>query len=69
MTGFLRHTTTILVEHEVTDCIDPEDNKFLALADEAGAELILASDPHLTRMNPWRGMLIIPPADFLVMGY
>jgi predicted nucleic acid-binding protein len=51
---------------EVSDCPDPNDNKFLALAAAAEAELIVASDPHLTNMHPWRGIPIIPPAPFLV---
>ena len=50
----------------VTDCPDPKDNKFLALADTAEAEMIVASDPHLTEMHPWRGIPILPPAAFLV---
>jgi len=56
----------IAVSHVVTDCPDPKDNKFLALADTAAAELIIASDPHLTNMHPWRGIPIVPPSAFLV---
>ncbi len=26
----------------------------------------VASDPHLTSLNPWRGIPIVPPAAFLV---
>lgn len=48
------------------NCPDPKDNIFLALAETAGAELILSSDPHLTGMHPWRGIPILPPAAFLV---
>jgi putative PIN family toxin of toxin-antitoxin system len=64
--GFRQRVTTITVVHTVTDCIDPKDNKFLALAEAAHAELIVASDPHLTDMHPWREIPIIPPAAFLV---
>ncbi len=39
---------------------------FLALAEAADAELIVASDPHLTDMHPWQEIPIIPPAAFLV---
>lgn len=35
-------------------------------AESANAELIIASDPHLTNMHPWRGIPIMPPAAFLV---
>jgi predicted nucleic acid-binding protein len=43
-----------------------KDNKFLALAEAAEAELIVSSDAHLTDMHPWRGIPILPPAAFLV---
>jgi putative PIN family toxin of toxin-antitoxin system len=64
--GFERRTATFTVTDAVTDCADPKDNKFLALAEAVGAELILASDPHLTSLHPWRGIPILPPAAFLV---
>ncbi|MDP1606273.1 MAG: putative toxin-antitoxin system toxin component, PIN family [Rhodocyclaceae bacterium] len=64
--GFRRHATLIAVVQEVADCADPTDNKFLALAETAGAELIVASDPHLNDLHPWRGIPIMPPAAFLV---
>ncbi len=64
--GFVQRAVLIDVKETVVDCIDPKDNKFLALAYTAEAELILASDPHLTDMHPWRDIPIIPPAAFLV---
>ncbi|MBI4756147.1 MAG: putative toxin-antitoxin system toxin component, PIN family [Betaproteobacteria bacterium] len=64
--GFRQHATLIVVERNVTDCVDAADNKFLALAETAGAELIVASDPHLADLHPWRGIPIMPPAAFLV---
>jgi len=64
--GFRQRTTLFVVTADVDDCPDPKDNKFLALAEVAEAELIVASDPHLTNMHPWRGIPIMPPAPFLV---
>lgn len=64
--GIRLHARLVAVEQEVNDCPDPADNKFLALADSAEAELIISSDPHLTDMHPWRGIPIMPPAAFLV---
>lgn len=64
--GLGARLSMISVTQIVTDCPDPKDNKFLALADTVGAELIVASDPHLTEMHPWRGIPILPPAAFLV---
>jgi uncharacterized protein len=64
--GIRQHARLVSVEQEVTDCPDPADNKFLALAEAAGAELIVSSDPHLANRHPWRGIPIMPPAAFLV---
>lgn len=64
--GFRRHAAMIEVNARVSDCPDPKDNMFLALAETAAAELIVSSDPHLTDMHPWRGIPILPPAAFLV---
>jgi putative PIN family toxin of toxin-antitoxin system len=64
--GFRERALLFAVMQEVGDCPDPEDNKFLALAEAAEAELIVASDPHLTDMHPWHGIPIMPPAAFLV---
>ena len=64
--GFRQRAAIFAVVGEVVDCPDPKDNKFLALARSAEAELIVASDPHLTNMHPWQGIPIMPPAAFLV---
>jgi len=64
--GFRRQALVLAASQRVDDCPDPADNKFLALAEAATAELIVASDPHLTGMPPWRGIPILPPAAFLV---
>lgn len=63
--GLRQRWRMVKVALDVTDCIDPGDNMFLALAETAGAELIVSSDPHLTTLHPWRGIQIIPPAAFL----
>lgn len=64
--GLLRHLRMVEVTQLVSKCSDPEDDKFLALALAVNAEMIVASDPHLTQMHPWRAIPILPPAAFLV---
>ena len=64
--GLLLYVRLVDVSHIVNDCSDPKDDKFLALALTVNAEMIVASDPHLTAMHPWRGIPILPPAAFLV---
>lgn len=63
--GMRKHCLLLNVTLVVTDCVDPGDNKFLALAETARAELIVASDPHLCTLHPWRGIPIMPPMAFL----
>lgn len=49
----------------VTDCRDAKDNKYLELAVSAGAEIPVSSDDDLLVLNPWRGIQIVRPADYL----
>ena len=49
----------------VTDCRDPKDNKYLELALAAGASVIVSSDVDLLVLNPWRGIRILRPADYV----
>jgi uncharacterized protein len=51
----------------VADCRDPKDNKYLELALAAGAEAIVSSDDDLLALDPWRGVRILRPREFLVM--
>ncbi len=49
----------------VTDCRDAKDDKYLELAFAAGAEVIVSGDEDLLVLNPWRGVRILRPADYL----
>jgi len=42
-----------------TDCRDAKDNKYLELADAAGAEIIVSFDEDLLVLHPWRGVQIL----------
>lgn len=46
-------------------CRDPNDNKFLALALAAEADVIVSGDEDLLVLHPWRGISILNPADFI----
>jgi len=46
-------------------CRDPRDNQFLALAQVAGANVVVSSDDDLLVLHPWRGIPIMTPAQFL----
>lgn len=56
----------VAVTSDVTDCMDPKDNKFLALALDAGAKLLVSGDKrHLLSMNPYRGIALIGIREFI----
>lgn len=49
----------------VTDCRDAKDNKYLELALAAAASLIVSSDDDLLVLDPWRGIRILRPVDYI----
>lgn len=46
-------------------CRDPKDNPFLALALVAEASVVVSSDEDLLVLDPWRGIPVVTPAEFL----
>lgn len=46
---------------QVTDCRDPDDNKFLAAAVAGGATLLVTDDRDLLDLPPWREVRIVKP--------
>ena len=59
-------------EHiEITDsiqiCRDPKDGRILELAVNGGARYIVTGDADLLVLNPFRGIEILRPADFLAL--
>ena len=63
----LQVTTMVPVLSEITDCRDPKDNRFLALALDSESDCIVSGDGDLLALNPWRGIEIISPGAFLVI--
>jgi uncharacterized protein len=54
------------VQTAVTECQDPKDNKFLALAVDSRAVLVVSGDKkHLTSMKQFQGIPIIGVREFL----
>jgi putative PIN family toxin of toxin-antitoxin system len=49
----------------VRECRDPKDDKFLEVALNGQADLIITGDQHLLRMHPWREIAVLAPADYL----
>jgi putative PIN family toxin of toxin-antitoxin system len=49
----------------VTDCRDAKDNKYLELAPASDAATIVAGDDDLLVLDPWRGIRILTPAEYV----
>ena len=65
MRRLLQILTMIEVITQIDECRDPKDDKFLALALDAGADYIVSGDRDLLAMSPWREIKIVAPTDFL----
>lgn len=50
------------VIHTIRACRDPKDDKFLELAVNGGASLIVTGDQDLLALNPFRKIAIVTPA-------
>ena len=61
----LQVTTMVSVLSEVSECRDPKDNRFLALALDSESDCIVSGDADLLALNPWRGIEIVAPGAFL----
>lgn len=53
------------IVYPVHACRDPRDDKFLEVALNGKAELILTGDADLLALNPRQGIAIVSPADYL----
>jgi putative PIN family toxin of toxin-antitoxin system len=51
----------------VRECRDPRDDKFLEVALNGRADVMITGDGDLLAMNPWRGIAIVSPKDYLVV--
>ena len=58
---------TIEIVAPIRACRDPKDDKFLEVAVHGRAELIVTGDEDLVALNPFRGIAILTPAQYLEM--
>jgi uncharacterized protein len=54
----------VTITEPVTGCRDPDDDKFLALAVNGRADVIVSGDNDLLVLDTFRGIPIISPAAF-----
>ena len=55
----------VAITERITACRDPHDDKFLELAVNGRADLILSGDADLLALNPFRDIPILTPAAFM----
>lgn len=69
LTEFATSVREVKVTSTITDCRDPKDNKFLALAVDAEAKAIVTGDNDLLVLNPYRGLVVCKANDFLTVRF
>ena len=55
----------VAITESVGACRDPKDDKFLELAVSGRADYLVTGDLDLLVLDPFRGVRILTPADFL----
>ncbi len=65
LSSLVRESVLVIIHETVTACRDPKDDKFLELAVNASADIIVTGDEDLLVLHPFRGISILRPADFL----
>ena len=65
ITAYVHDAFLIQITETITACRDPKDNKFLELAISGKATCIVSGDNDLLILNPFRGIPILNPRQFL----
>jgi putative PIN family toxin of toxin-antitoxin system len=60
-----RDAELIEITEEITGCRDSKDNQFLELAVCGNADCIISGDKDLLELNPFRGIAVLNPDEFL----
>jgi len=60
--------TFVPIIHPIRECRDPKDDKFLEVALNGRADVIVTGDSDLLAMNLWRGIEMLQPSEYLRRG-
>ena len=63
--GLIRDSTLVEITESIHVCRDPKDDRVLELAVCGNAAYIVTGDADLLVLNPFRGIEVLRPADFL----
>ena len=64
----LRDTRLVEIAESIRACRDPKDDQVLELAVCGRADWIITGDADLLTLDPFRGIGIVTPTDFLGLG-
>jgi uncharacterized protein len=62
---FWENGLLVVPRARIDACVDPDDNRILECAVEGQAQFIVTGDKDLLRMQSFRGIAIVTPAEFL----
>ena len=65
LVALLKEAELVEINEVVTECRDVKDNKFLELAVSGKADCIVSGDEDLLLLNPFRGIPVLTPREFL----
>ena len=65
LAAFVRDAVLVEIVEMVTDCRDPKDNKFLEVAVNGHATVLVSGDDDLLTLHPFRGIPVLTPQAFL----
>ena len=65
LASLIRESNLIEITEAVQVCRDPKDDQVLELAVNGNATYIVTGDADLLVLNPFRGVEIVTPAEFL----
>ena len=63
--ALVRESRLVEITEFVRECRDPDDDGILEVAVNGDAEYLVTGDEDLLRMDPFRGVRIVTPAEFL----
>ncbi len=65
LSSFILQATSVETDETITECQDPQDNKFLELGVCGKADFIISGDEDLLILNPFRNIQILSPDQFI----
>jgi putative PIN family toxin of toxin-antitoxin system len=65
LVALVHEAVAVGVTETVAECRDPKDDKYLELAVSGNAQCIISGDEDLLVLNPFRGIPVLTPRQFL----